>query len=199
MNCMDREHLVAFSHGMVDAQEEFAARAHVAECARCRQAVEEFARLDAVLDEWKPAEPSPWFDTRVRAALAVEGESGWRKALGAMQWGRWLVPAAAAALLVFALMVMRQSPPPSQPVVHQIPSPVQKTSPAPEAGRPEAGRESTAKVQAQVPSKGATGSTSVQGDEITPEDDLKVLEDYDMLANFDVLSELPRGETRVAN
>jgi len=198
MSCMEREQLFAFAHGMLDAQEEAAARTHVAECARCRQAVEEFARLDAVLEEWKPAEPSPWFDTRVRVALAVEGEGGWRKALGTMQWARWLVPAAAVAALVLVLMVMRQSTPPPQPVARQTPA-AQETTPAPEAGRPEAGHESAPAAQAQNPSAPANPATLTRRDETTPEDDLKVLEDFDMLANFDVLSELPPRESRVAN
>jgi hypothetical protein len=114
-----------------------------------------------------------------------------------MQWARWLVPAAAVALLVFALLVMRQTPSP-QPAAHQAP-PVEKTTPPSEAGRPEAGHESAPVVQAQNPSAPANPATLTRRDEATPEDDLKVLDDYDMLANFDVLSELPRGENRVAN
>jgi hypothetical protein len=195
---MEREQLSAFAHGMLDTQEEAAARAHVAECARCRQAVEEFARLDAVLNEWGPAEPSPWFDTRLRAALAVEGEGGWRKTLGAMQWARWLLPAAAVVAFVLWLVVTRQPAPPPQPVARQTPA-VQETTPPPEAGRREAGHESPPAVQAQNPPGPANPATLMRRDETTPEDDLRVLEDFDMLANFDVLSELPRRETRVAN
>jgi hypothetical protein len=199
MSCMEQEQLFAFAHGMLDAQEEAAARVHVDECARCRQAVEEFARLDAVLEEWKPAEPSPWFDTRLRAALAVEGESsGWKRTLAAMQWARWLVPAAVVAALVFWLVAARQPAPPPKPVARQT-SPVEKAAPAPEAARPEAGQESAPVVQAQNPSAPANPATLTRRDETTPEDDLRVLEDFDMLANFDVLSELPRGETQVAN
>jgi hypothetical protein len=198
MSCLERERLFAFAHGMLDAQEEAADRAHVAECARCQQVVEEFARLDNVLDEWQPVEPSPWFDARLRAALAVQGESGWRKTLGAMQWARWLVPAAVVAALVLALMVMRQSTPPPQPVARQN-SPVEKAAPAPEAARPEARRESAPAVQAQNPSAPANPVVQVRRDETAPEDDLRVLEDFDMLANFDVLSELPPREARVAN
>jgi len=199
MNCMDREQLFSFAHGMLDAQEDAALRAHVAECVHCRQAVEEFERLNVVLDEWKPAEPSPWFDARVRAAVAVEGEGGWRNTLGAMQWARWLVPAAAVALLVFALLVMRQSPPPPQPVARESALPVQKTAPAPEAGRVEATHEPASVAQVQNPAAPASAPTVVRRDERNPEDDLKAFDDYDMLANFDVLSELPRGETRVVN
>jgi len=198
MNCMDREQLFALAHRMLDADEQATARAHVAECVHCRQAVEEFERLNIVLDEWKPAEPSPWFDARVRAVVAVEGEGGWRKTLGAMQWARWLVPAAAVAALVLVLIVMRQSPPP-QPVAHKTPPPAQTTSPAPEVSRPEAGHESAPVVQAQNPAAPASAPTVVRRDETAPEDDLKAFDDYDMLANFDVLSELPRGETRVVN
>jgi hypothetical protein len=198
MNCMDREQLFAFVHGMLDAQEAAGARAHVGECARCRQVVKEFERVNVILDEWKPTEPSPWFDARVRAAVAVEGEGGWRKNLAAMQWARWLLPAAAVALLVFALLVIRQSSPPPQPVAGKT-SPVERAAPPPEATPPEAGHESTPVVQAQNASAPANPATLTRRDETTPEDDLRVLEDFDMLANFDVLSELPRGETRVAN
>jgi hypothetical protein len=198
MSCMEREQLFALAHGMLDAQEEATVRAHVAECARCRQAVDEFARLDAVLDEWKAAEPSPWFDTRLRAALAVEGEGGWRKTFGAMQWARWLVPAAVVAALVLGFMVMRQSTPPPQPVARRAPA-VHQAAPAPEAAQPQAGRESAPALQAQNASVPTNPATLERKDETTPEDGLKVLEDFDMLANFDVLSELPQRETRVAN
>ena len=198
MSCMEREQLFALAHGMLDVQEEAAARAHLAECARCRQAVEEFARLDAVLDEWKPAEPSPWFDTRLRAALAVETEGGWRKTLAAMQWGRWLVPAAVVTALVLVFMVMRQSTPPPQPVARHAPA-VQQTTPAPDAAQPQAGREPGPAVQAQNAPAPTNLATLERKDETTPEDGLEVLEDFDMLANFEVLSELPQRETRVAN
>jgi anti-sigma factor RsiW len=198
MSCMEREQLFALAHGMLDPQEQAAVRTHVAECARCRQEVEEFARLDAVLDEWQPAEPSPWFDTRLRAAIAAEGEGGWRKALGVMQWVRWLVPAAAVAAFVLWLVVTRQPGPPPVPVAHKTPA-VQKSTPAPEVAHSEAEHESAPVVQAQNPPAPANRALQTRTDETAPEDDLRILEDYDMLANFDVLSELPQRETRVAN
>ncbi|MBZ5514044.1 MAG: hypothetical protein LAN62_04220 [Acidobacteriia bacterium] len=204
MNCMDRGQLFSLAHHMLDAGEETAARAHVAECTRCRQVLEEFERLDAVLGEWKPVEPSPWFDVRLRAALAVEGEGGWRGKLAAMQWARWLVPAAVVAALVFAVVVMRQPSPPPQPVARQTTPRSQRIVPAPPASQPEAGRGSAPATLAQKPSApiegiGAGSAALREKDETTGEDDLKALEDYDMLANFDVLSELPSREKRVAN
>jgi hypothetical protein len=49
------------------------ARAHVARCAGCREAVEQFAETRNLLRPLteKQAEPGPWFVTRVMAAIAA--------------------------------------------------------------------------------------------------------------------------------
>jgi anti-sigma factor ChrR (cupin superfamily) len=87
MKCLDQEQLFAYAHRLLEQREEETARAHVDTCPRCRAALEEYARLDAVLDEWKPSEPSPWFDARLRQALASWW--AWASGRGATRMARW--------------------------------------------------------------------------------------------------------------
>ena len=104
MNHLTPDELIDAVEGTLDP----ALQTHLTRCARC---TEEVSRLRAVLGDAKAVdvpEPSPlfWdhFSTRVRAAIENEEvpERGWVPA-----WLRWpvLVPIAALALLVMALVV----------------------------------------------------------------------------------------------
>lgn len=53
-----------------------AARAHLAACAACRNEFNELQATMGVLDAWTAPEPSPYFDTRVRARVrAAQAET----------------------------------------------------------------------------------------------------------------------------
>jgi hypothetical protein len=82
-------------------------------------------------------------------------------------------------------------PPVAQQVVPQK-SPVPQ--PATLAQAPTTVKPSRIKQEApaKVAHAKARGNTS-------PEDDLRGLEDYDLIANFEILSELPQGAKKVAN
>ncbi|MFC5865235.1 hypothetical protein ACFPT7_23220 [Acidicapsa dinghuensis] len=57
-------------------------RAHLAECAECRQELDELRSTMALLDDWKAPEPNPYFLTRLNARLDEEREAapaGWPK------------------------------------------------------------------------------------------------------------------------
>lgn len=101
MRCFERAHLFAYAHRMLEAREAAEVRAHLETCVACRAMVAEYERLESVLDEWKPAEPSPWFDARVRQAVKAQGaaraSAGWMRPL----WSRL----AAASLVVLVLAV----------------------------------------------------------------------------------------------
>jgi len=45
---------------------------HIESCAGCAGKLNEFRQTMAVLDEWQVPEPSPYFDTRLRARLREE-------------------------------------------------------------------------------------------------------------------------------
>ena len=195
MKCVEREQLFAFTHQMLEARAESEVRAHLAECSACRAVAEGFRQLDAVLDEWKPTEPSPWFDTRVRAALAAEGEKRAARPLFGLRWAQLLVPAVVMALVVLGVLLLRRSPQAPQPVARQQ-SP-QVSQPA-RAVPPETQPKPLAKAQPPAVTQPQAAAT-VEEDELSLYQNLRVLEDYDLLANFDVLSELPARGKKIVN
>lgn len=196
MNCVEREQLFAYVARMLEGREETMVREHLEQCARCRTAAEELRRLDAVLDEWRPAEPSPWFDTRVRAAVAAMRAKKTRRPFFAWPWEKLWVPALALlVIIVAALAILRTRPSP------QAPQPVaQKEQPMQPAATksPEAQPEMLAQSETPSAAQPGTATPSVE-DELTLYENLGILEDYELLANFDILSELPHGGQEVVN
>lgn len=177
MKCFEREQLFVYFQRLLDAREEEQVRAHLGECPACRGVVEQYRKLDRTLEEWKPVDPSPAFDARVRAAVAAVPE---QRALFGFDWVRWLAPAGLLVLLVAAsVFVLRMGGrgEMSQPAAQQSPAKTVETR----SVRPQAAKEGE--------------------EELTLYQNLPVLEDedYDLIANFEVLSELPRGEKKVVN
>jgi anti-sigma-K factor RskA len=176
--CPNREDVFALSQGMLAEQEAKRVKAHLEDCADCRNVCERYLRLDSVLDGWAPSvEPSPWFDARLRAALASAKPASEPAGFGlwtAVAWPRWLALSAFAALLLAGAVVTRHN----LRLQHQRSAPV-------------------AVQIAQTEKPAAVQSDAAQ--ELKMYQNLPVLEDYDMLANFDVISELPKGSTKVAD
>jgi len=178
--CLKREEIFALAEGMTDERERSALTAHVQSCADCRRVFENYHRLDDVLGQWNPAaDPSPWFDARLRAEAASRSSA--RSAFFGLAFDRWLaVPVLASLLAVAGLIVYRRAPHrvpahPAQVAVAHVPAPAQTVSHTPVA-----------------PQNGAQ--------EVSMYQNLSVLEDYDMLAGFDdVISELPKGSNKVAD
>jgi hypothetical protein len=53
---------------------------HLRACSACTETLAEFRKTMALLDEWQAPEPSPYFDTRLRARLreeAAKQPAGW--------------------------------------------------------------------------------------------------------------------------
>jgi Putative zinc-finger len=175
--CIRKESIFALSQGMLTSREERDVQAHLEACPSCRGVFENYRRLDAVLAEWSPAaEPSMWFDGRVRAAAAKRPARSLLALVGVGRGG-WLAAPALAALLVAASVVIvrnagLQSPAPSSPPLATVAVAVQPAAPAP---------------------------SQAGAQEIKLYQNLPVLEDYDMLANFDVISDLPQGSHKVAD
>ncbi|HUU15209.1 MAG TPA: zf-HC2 domain-containing protein [Terriglobia bacterium] len=194
MNCMEREQLFAYVHRMLEGREEETVRGHLEECAHCRGAVAELHKLDAVLDEWKPREPSAWFDARVKATIAAAERQKAVQGFLAWPWARAIAAAVALlALIVAGLLVFRTREPieTTRPLAQKEQPAVQQPAETPKApGQTVAQSQPAATQPGQAP--------SVE-DEITMYENLGILEDYELLAGFDVLSELPMGEKKVAN
>ncbi|MGA3326766.1 MAG: zf-HC2 domain-containing protein [Terriglobia bacterium] len=199
MKCLDTEKLIRYAYRLTDESAASEVRAHLGECPHCRGIVEQHGRLDALLDEWKAADPSPGFDARVRQA--VEAQKARREGRGfwGWEWARGLALASLGVLIVAGVvwftrshawvsnsssMATRQSPQASGP---QTPGQVAKL-PSP-----------TVTARTGVKPAQAASANKPAGAFPNDDKDTQALEDYDLAANFDLLSELPKGERRVAN
>ncbi|HEV2498056.1 MAG TPA: zf-HC2 domain-containing protein [Terriglobia bacterium] len=193
--CVEKEQIFAYVSHMLQEGEAGRVEAHLAFCAECHKIADGFQRLDSVLGEWKPAEPSPWFDARARARIVAEARS--RSFFARLSWRAWS-GVAAVAVLAIAVSVATLRPPRR---AHGVPmtetaavTPVVKPSAAPATTHPAAAETAEAdgkNVQAGEATTVAQSQPATQ--EIDLYKNLNVLENYDMLANFDVLSELPQA------
>ncbi len=179
-NCLEREQIFSHASKMLDARKENEVRAHLESCAACRAIAAEFDKLDAVLDAWRPAEPSPGFDARVRAAVTASDSA--KPRLFGIHWSQFVAPACLVVLVVVATLVVFERRRPA----------ASRTTAYPTAGQ-------AAPPPKQGSALPAQASAPADENELSLYQNLPVLEDYDMLANFDVLSELPKGEKKIAN
>ena len=144
MSCEKMEsRILAYVDGRLKESERPDVEKHLAACAPCRLRVEEFRAVSSLLEDLPVIEPSPAFDTRVRALVAAEPAK--------TNWWAWLrvpprVAFAASALLVASLWFGYHS---------------------------------------------RIGEPVVQVDDAQMMQDLPVLEDHDVLTNFEPLKELP--------
>jgi len=122
MKCLERAQLFAYAHQMLEAEVAERVRAHLDTCAVCRATVAEYQRLETVLDEWKPAEPSPWFDARVRHAVKSLEAAPPKTKWAGLRWG-WLATASVAVLVVTVSVVTYRS--------RKVPGPVAPVATAP--------------------------------------------------------------------
>lgn len=176
MKCNEREKLFWFAHQMLEPDEVDQLRRHLAGCAECRQAAEEYQQLNSVLDDWNTAEPSPWFDAKVRARVAASARQGYRF----FGFGRLRILIAGVAVIVLivgGLVVFshHQVVENNQPVFSQQQTATTTVAP----GTPE-----TTEAQRQpLP----------PAEQLKMDENLSLLEDYDVVSNFDALSELPQA------
>jgi anti-sigma factor RsiW len=199
MKCLETERLISYAYRLTDEPEASQVRAHLGECPCCREIVKQHGRLDALLDEWKAAEPTPWFDARVRQAVETQQARRERWGFGGLDWARGLALAALGILIIAGVVWFTQSHhgvsnlsgvatrEPQQASGPQTPALVAK------------GQSPTAPAQTGVkPAQAVHGVKSADASS-NEDNDAQALEDYDLAANFDLLSELPKGEPRVRN
>jgi hypothetical protein len=199
MKCLETERLISYAYRLMDEPAASEVRTHLDECSRCREIVEQHGRLDAVLGEWKTAEPTPGFDARVRQAVEAKqaGRAAWE--FWGWSWTRGLALASFGVLMIAGVVWFTQShrrvsnPPefatrqPQQVGGPQTPTPVASLR-SPRV---------TPHTDAR-PAQTAAGAGSA-GNSLNEDKDAQALEDYDLAANFDLLSEIPKGLPRVVN
>ncbi|NLF29399.1 MAG: hypothetical protein GX591_00770 [Planctomycetes bacterium] len=112
----EREQLSAYLDGQLGGEEAAAVAARIAGDPRWRAAAGQYGRLDAVLGRWT----APRMRRDLTAAILAEA----RRTPPRPAWFRWLVPLAAAASIVVAVMLsidepaprLAAGPPPSDPL-----------------------------------------------------------------------------------
>jgi len=199
MKCLETDKLISYAYHIADASAASEVRAHLEECPRCRGIVEQYSRLDGLLDEWKAAGPRPGFDVRVRQAVEAQPAGG--KAWGFWGWGwaRGLAWASLAGLMMAGVVwyTYRHSRVPHNSVIA-----TRQSHPAIGAQNPSAGTKipsSTAAPNAGLRLVPAVPPAAVAVASWNEDRDAQALEDYDLAANFDLLSELPKGASQVVN
>jgi anti-sigma factor RsiW len=196
MNCLERERLFGYASRLLDEPEMSQVRAHLEECSRCREIVQGYARVDVVLEEWKPVEPTAWFDARVRQAVKAQPTPRTIRDLLGWGWVRGLALAALGVLVISTVVWHTRSP---RVVSHSTALSTRPSNPlAPTTVAPEVARVNPAVVTplpSERPLKPAKEIKSASAP-LMDDEDAVTADDEDFLANFDVLSELPKTETR---
>lgn len=180
--CIEKEQLLAYSSRMLESREEERVRAHLETCVACQEVVAGYEKLNQVLDEWKPVEPSPWFDARARARIASHAPARPAFSLSGLRWAALVACAVLITLSGFWAFRARnhaQRPVEPQQTAVKAPAPA---PPRPSSGTAVSGSETASVAQQQAVRQ-----------EMDLYKNLPVLENYEMLANFDVLSELPQA------
>ena len=141
---------------------------HLVGCSDCRTRLEELRSLMGALGEWKAVSLSPGFDARLRGKLEQERSRG-------AGWLAFVRPGYAAALAVAAVMAIGLSlwqPAAPEPVKPQASNPAAVGSVSPQA-------------------------LTAEGEDLAVVDNPVLLEDFDLLENFDGLFEpLPKEGKR---
>lgn len=197
--CFKREVLFAYANRMLHEREQSRVEAHLSVCAACRAAAAGYQKLGAVLGEWKPAEPSPWFDAQARARIeSSSGSRPWR-AWQMSGWRRWAAVAAIFALAVTTgLVALRSYRRGGQGRSARTMAVSTEAHATPPAAPPAAEASATPAPGALAPGTAAQAAAPAESasQEMNLYENLKVLENYDMLANFKVLSEMPQASDK---
>jgi anti-sigma factor RsiW len=171
---LKEEDYIPYLDGCLEAAERTEVDQHLAACDACRTRLGEMRSLMGVLDEWKAAEASPAFDAALRARLDEEKT----KRVG------WFVfrPAYAAALAAAILLALALTfwstgvPETDAPGLAQTPQATQEVAQGLE--------------EVDLPEL-------FTGEETEDLAALEVLENYELLEQFDILFEPLNGEEKL--
>lgn len=168
MNCSEIErYAIEFMEGAAFPEREAVER-HQEVCTACAERLRGFSEVSRLLDAWEGIQPSPSFDVRLGQRVATQPPSGgWWERL-AVGWLR--LPSAGPALAGAVLAVVLAA----VALVRYDPS--------------------SFSAPATEPAPTPLALISASTDELALYQDLPVLEDWEMLSNFEVLQEL-NGKT----
>jgi anti-sigma factor RsiW len=89
--------LISYLDGRATARQRREVEQHLSGCAACRARAEDFRCMWSLLDEVPAAQPSAWFDARLRQRISTEPRPQW--------WRLW-VPQPRLVLATLALLVL---------------------------------------------------------------------------------------------
>src|SRR3954471_2770667 len=107
MNCHEaREEMLLMTPGESSPN----AAAHLRSCESCSKELASLRSTMALLDEWTAPEPSPYFDSKLRARLQSEQEPahGWQRWIAPLAGWKPAMAVALAATMVVGLSVYKQ-------------------------------------------------------------------------------------------
>ncbi len=109
MICPDREKIFGYVQKFLSAREERSVGLHLASCAACGRIQQEYQKVDGLLGEWQPPDPTPDFSARVRQAVrALPEKTVW--SLWGFEWPRVWAPSVAALIIAAAGIMLQPSP-----------------------------------------------------------------------------------------
>ena len=165
---LKEESIIPYLDARLSAAERESLDAHVAGCAACRERVEELRAVMRTLAEWTLEQPSPAFDAALRALLGEEAEQGSAWFVLRPVYGAALAAAVviASAVALWPPSTVEAPPLPKAPGVAVAPQPTQPS-----------------------PTTPSTQPKSNGNDTLAVLDNSTLLENYDMLSEFDILFE----------
>ena len=199
MKCLDTERLIGYAYRLIDEPAASEVRGHLEDCPRCREAVAQYGRLDAVLNEWNVPGPSSPFDVRVRQAVEAEQSRRGLWGINDWQWARSMALASLGVLLVAGLVWFNRTHRGLDPSTLVATQQSPHTGGAQNSGLGANVQSLPNPTQPNVPPGLHAPTRESVNNGSTDDKDTQAMEDYDLAANFDVLSEIPKGERRVAN
>jgi len=166
MKCKQLESTaIAYLDGSLSSRQREAIASHLEECSACRERIQGLAGVMGILSEWEGIRPSPFFNTRLAQRIEQEATAarGWESL---RFWSlfrpmtRPLFTTALVAVFALAIVLLQYSPAPLETVT----------------------QEPAAPMVAAVSAGGV--------DDLTLYSKMPMLEDWDILRNFEVLQEL---------
>lgn len=170
MNHLREEEFIHFLDNRLSEVEHRRLAAHLKDCPDCDRRVQEMRDLLGLLEEWPAAGASPGFEAGLRQRLA-----GQKPATGWFVLRPTYALALAAVALVAVGLVLWQPIGPTAPVA-QLPTQSVKQPVTP-------------RQQTQTPIVSATPQASDVGDELATLENPVLLDNYELLQEFDILFE----------
>ena len=156
---------ISYMDGRLSPQERETMEQHFQSCPACAERMQSFVQVSGLLGQWEDIQPSAGFQARLEQRLQEAAPAGWWESF----WSRLLPVPAPSPVFATVLFVVLLS---SVMVMQYSPAPVEQFA---------------SQQQAET-----TPANSQSVDEWALSQNLALLEDWEVVTNFEVLQELQR-------